>query len=76
MSHFLHSFSGKVKLNDYEVELHDDLDILTIAAPKKNEPFHLQGRLDKKIEKIEDNGNRRPKWSSSVDLKYNLGTKI
>ena len=49
-------FEGVGKLKDYQVTLHIDENIPTVAWPPRNVPFHLQARLDKEITAIENAG--------------------
>ena len=44
------------QLENYEVEIHVDKTVPTVAAPTKPQPFHLRQKLDKEIERMEKDG--------------------
>ena len=49
-------FQGVGKLADYTVKYHIDPNVPPVACPEKSPPYHLQGKLDKAIEKMEKAG--------------------
>ena len=56
LSKFPSLFSGVGKMKGYKVKFHIDPNIPPVAHPKKSAPYHLEGKLDKEIERMEKAG--------------------
>ena len=72
-SKFPSLFSGVGKMKNYKVKFHIDPNVPPVAHPKRSAPYHLQGKLDKEIERmekagvIEDHEGPAP-WISNLSL--------
>ena len=56
ISQFPALFSGVGKMKDVKVKFHIDPSVPPVASPKRSPPYHLEGPLDKEIEKMEKAG--------------------
>ena len=56
MSKFPAVFTGVGKMKGVKVKFHVDPSVPPKARPKKTVPYHLQARLDREIEKLEQSG--------------------
>ena len=76
-------FTGVGKLKDYQVKLHVDPNVPTVASPPRPIPFHLRERCRKELDKmeragiIEDHHGPAP-WVSNIVLspKDDGGTRV
>ena len=56
MSKYPSIFRGVGKMANYTVKYHIDPNVPPVASPERTQPYHLQGKLDKEIERMEQAG--------------------
>ena len=49
-------FSGVGKMKNYKVKFHVDPNVPPVAHPKRSAPYHLEGKLDREIDRMERDG--------------------